>query len=137
MLETEDKQESAQARDDGGRRRTHSRRSAHILFPIIVWIESGWVFFGTLAFISATFYVLGNMQDFTAQTLELLVSGARWAGLLCSLFTVAYLLLTLAFRAAGGPRRRAHLALASIVLFLALVVTISGFALESLVRPVG
>ena len=118
-----------------GRRSPHKRRSTHFLFPIIVWIESGWVFFGTLALISATFYVLGNMQEFTGQSLELLVSVARIAGLFSTVFTAGYIILTAFFRAGGGPRRLAHMILATLVLILSLIVTLGGFAVESLVAP--
>ncbi len=137
MSRNADPKEQERTHASSERGSPHKRRSAHFLFPIIVWIESGWVFFGTLALISATFYVLGNMQEFTGQSLELLVSVARIAGLLSTVFTAAYIILTAFFRAGGGPRRLAHMILATVVLIFALIITLGGFAVESLVTPLG
>lgn len=113
----------------------HEHRVAHFLFPVIIWTESIWVFFGTLSFIAATFFILGNAQDFTVRTLTLLVSIARVSGLLCAVFALAYLVLTAVFRAGGGPRRFGHILLAGTVLLFALAVTVVGFALDAVVRP--
>ncbi|MFP4484275.1 MAG: hypothetical protein ACLFO1_05425 [Spirochaetaceae bacterium] len=110
-------------------------RIAHFLLPVIVWIESVWVLFATLSFIAATFFILGNVQDFTVQTLNLLVSIARVSGLLCAVFAPAYMVLTAVFRAGGGPRRFGHITVAGVVLLLSLVVTLVGFAVDAIVRP--
>jgi hypothetical protein len=114
----------------------HDRPVAHFLFPILVWIESIWIFFGTLSFISAIFYVLGNMQEFTATTLNLLVSLGRVSGLLCAVFALSYLALGLVFRIGGGPRRFGHLVLSGVVFLLALFVSLFGFAIDTLAQPV-
>jgi hypothetical protein len=115
----------------------HDRSIAHFLFPILIWIESVWVFFGTLSFIAAIFYVLGNMQEFTVSTLNLLISLGRVAGLLCAVFALAYLIMGMIFRIGGGPRRFGHLLLSGIVLLLALFVSLFGFAIDTLIQPVG
>ena len=115
----------------------HDRSVAHFLFPILVWIESVWVFFGTLSFIAAIFYVLGNVQEFTVSTLNLLVSLGRVSGLLCAVFALAYIVMGMVFRIGGGPRRFGNLMLSGIVLLLALFVSLFGFAIDTLAQPVG
>lgn len=114
----------------------HHRPLAHFLFPIIVWLESAWVLFGTLAFISAIFYVLGNYQAFTARTLLLLLSTARFAGLVSAIFAFAYILLTIAFRLGGGPRRLGHLVMAGVVFLASLLISVLGFTISSALQPI-
>jgi len=114
----------------------HHRPVAHFLFPIIVWLESAWVLFGTLAFISAIFYVLGNYQAFTARTLLLLLSTARFAGLASTIFALAYIVLTIIFRIGGGPRRLGHLVMAALVFLASLLVSVLGFTITSALQPI-